>query len=125
MGYVMSRLLEEGARDVYYTPVYMKKNRPAYELNVICKEEQIERLQEIIFQNTTTIGIRRAKMERTVLSRELKEIETSLGKVQVKVCGIGAGKRAYPEYESVAELCREHCLPYQEVWRIVSREAAE
>ena len=64
-------------------------------------------------------------MERTVLSRELKEIETSLGKVQVKVCGIGAGKRAYPEYESVAELCREHCLPYQEVWRIVSREAAE
>ncbi len=125
LGYVMSRLLEEGARDVYYTPVYMKKNRPAYELNVICKEEQIERLQEIIFQNTTTIGIRRAKMERTVLSRELKEIETSLGKVQVKVCGIGAGKRAYPEYESVAELCREHCLPYQEVWRIVSREAAE
>lgn len=125
LGYVMNRLLEAGARDVYYTPVYMKKNRPAYELNVICKEEQIERLQEIIFQDTTTIGIRRAKMERTVLDREQKEIDTSLGKVQVKFCRIGDKKRVYPEYESVARLCREHNLPYQEAWQIVSREAAE
>ncbi len=123
LGYVMARLMEEGARDVYYTPVYMKKNRPAYELNVICMEEQMERLQEIIFQNTTTIGIRRMKMERTVLNRELREIDTSLGKVQVKVCKLGTEQRIYPEYESIAGLCQEHGLSYQEVWRIVSREA--
>ncbi len=125
LGYVMSRLLEEGARDVYYVPVYMKKNRPAYELNVICMEENREKLEEIIFQNTTTIGIRRVKMERTVLSRELKEINTSLGKVQAKLCKAGDKMRAYPEYESVVRLCREHALPYQEVWRTVSREIAE
>lgn len=122
LGYVMARLMEEGARDVYYTPIYMKKNRPAYELNVICMEEQIDRLQEIIFQNTTTIGIRRMKMERTVLNRELREIDTSLGKVQVKVCELGTEQRIYPEYESIVRLCREHDLSYQEVWRIVSRE---
>lgn len=123
LGYVMNRLMEEGARDVYYTPVYMKKNRPAYELNVICREEQIERMQEIIFRNTTTIGIRRTKMERTVLKRELGEINTSLGKVQVKICKIGTEQRVYPEYDSVARLCRNHGMSYQEVWQIVSREA--
>ncbi|MCI8581947.1 MAG: nickel pincer cofactor biosynthesis protein LarC [Dorea sp.] len=122
LGYVMNRLMEEGARDVYYTPAYMKKNRPAYELNVICMEEEMERLQEIIFQNTTTIGIRRMKMERTVLNRELRESDTSLGKVQVKVCKIGTEQRSYPEYESIVRLCREHGLSYQEVWRIVCRE---
>lgn len=122
LGYVMARLMEEGARDVYYTPIYMKKNRPGYELNVICMEEQIDRLQEIIFQNTTTIGIRRMKMERTVLNRELREIDTPLGKVQVKVCKLGTEQRIYPEYESIVRLCREHDLSYQEVWRIVSRE---
>lgn len=124
-GYVMDRLLEAGARDVYYTPVYMKKNRPAYVLNVICKEDAIERLQEIIFQNTTTIGIRRMKMERTVLSRELKRIDTPLGEVQVKICEIGAERRAYPEYDSVIRLCEKHNLSYQKVWNVVSRAVSD
>lgn len=125
LGYVMNRLMEAGARDVYYIPVYMKKNRPAYELNVICREDAIERLQEIIFRNTTTIGIRRNKMERTVLSRRLQRIDTPLGEAQVKICEIGAEKRAYPEYDSVIGLCREHNLSYQQVWNTVSQAANE
>lgn len=125
LGYVMERLLEAGARDVYYTPIYMKKNRPAYQLNVLCREEQIEELQEIIFENTTTIGIRRVKMERTILKRETRTIETPLGQVRVKVCDLGAEKRAYPEYDSVAGLSREQGLPYQQVWSMVNRIVSE
>lgn len=125
LGYVMDRLLKEGARDVYYAPVYMKKNRPAYELNVICKEDAIERIEEIIFRNTTTIGIRRAKMERTILSRELQRIDTPLGEAQVKICEIGEERRAYPEYDSVVRLCKEHGLSYQQVWNTVSRAASD
>lgn len=125
LGYVMDRLLKEGARDVYYAPVYMKKNRPAYELNVICKEDAIERIEEIIFQNTTTTGIRRAKMERTILSRELQRIDTPLGEAQVKICEIGEERRAYPEYDSVVRLCKEHGLSYQQVWNTVSRAASD
>ena len=125
LGYAMERLLEAGARDVHYTPVYMKKNRPAYQLNVICSEEKIAKMEEIMFRETTTIGIRRMKMERTVLRREIRKIPTSLGEAEVKVCEINGSLRVYPEYESVAAICREKGLPYQEVWELICREAGE
>ena len=70
LGFLMERLMRAGAKDVHYTPVYMKKNRPAYQVNVICKKEDAEKLEEIIFRGTTTIGIRRMYMERSILKRE-------------------------------------------------------
>lgn len=131
LGYVMERLLEAGARDVHYIPVFMKKNRPAYQLNVICSEEMIPEMERIIFRETTTIGIRRARMERTVMERESLTVETSYGKVRMKVCRFDTActdnsdeyVRLYPEYESVADICRDKQLPYQDVWRQVQREA--
>ena len=87
LGYVMDRLFDAGARDVYYTPIYMKKNRPAYQINVICKEQDISGLEQIIFRETTTIGIRRVEMERTVLEREQRVDSTSLGMIEVKGTG--------------------------------------
>lgn len=122
LGYVMQRLLDEGARDVHYTPVYMKKNRPAYQLNVICTKEEIEKLEDIIFTETTTIGIRRQKMERSILKRELKEIHTSIGTAKVKICTLSTGRRVYPEYDSVAALGRKSGLPWQEVYQLIVRE---
>ena len=89
LGFVMDELFAAGARDVYYTPIYMKKNRPAVQINIICREEDIEKLQNVLFCNTTTIGVRRCRMERTVLPREIQKIDTPYGKVQVKVCQIG------------------------------------
>ncbi|MBO5145754.1 MAG: nickel pincer cofactor biosynthesis protein LarC [Lachnospiraceae bacterium] len=112
LGYVMDRLFEAGARDVHYTPVFMKKNRPAYQLNVICNEEDIPKLEQIIFEETTTIGIRRVEMERTILEREKATADTTLGKLAVKVCG----SRVYPEYESLAAVCREKNIPYLEAY---------
>ena len=125
LGYVMERLLEAGARDVHYIPVYMKKNRPAYQLNIICKEEQIACMEKIIFNETTTIGIRRMKMERTVLNRKLCTVKTFLGDVKVKVCSLKDGERLYPEYESVAELSRKSGRSYQEIFAKISREIQE
>lgn len=125
LGYVMERLLEEGARDVSYTPVYMKKNRPAYQLNVICSEADVYAMEQVIFQETTTIGIRRMKMERSVLRREICEVETSMGPVRVKVCQLFSGVRYYAEYEDVAELSRRYGKPYYEVYLQVQRELKE
>lgn len=127
LGYVMDRLFEAGARDVNYIPVYMKKNRPAYQLNVICSEEAVPRMEEIIFRETTTIGIRRVRMERTVMRREVRTLATSLGEAKVKICSSGSDdiSRVYPEYESAADISREKKLPYQEVWRQIQKEACE
>jgi len=122
LGYVMERLMKAGARDVHYTPVFMKKNRPAYQLNVICKEEDIEKLEGIIFRETTTIGIRRQKMERSVLKRQGKTVKTSLGEARIKVCFMENGMRAYPEYESVRELCRKNGLSFQETYQRIEEE---
>ncbi|MDO5411573.1 MAG: nickel pincer cofactor biosynthesis protein LarC, partial [Lachnospiraceae bacterium] len=119
LGYVMERLFQAGARDVNYTPVFMKKNRPAYQLNIICDEKNIPALEQIIFEETTTIGIRRQKMERTVLEREGRIIDTPLGKAQMKICRTALWERAYPEYGSAVELARENRLPLQEVYRVM------
>ena len=121
LGFLMERLMQAGARDVHYTPVYMKKNRPAYQVNVICKKEDVAKLEKLIFQGTTTIGIRRIYMERSILKREAAEIDTPFGKMKVKVCDLPDGKRIYPEYEEVARICRETGLSYYEVTDKIQR----
>lgn len=121
LGYAMERLLEAGAKDVHYIPVFMKKNRPAYQLNVICKDEDVERMEQIIFAETTTIGIRRVSMERTVQQREVRTVYTPFGEAKVKVCRYGGTERFYPEYESVIALCRKHGKNYQEMFQMVQR----
>lgn len=124
LGHVMDKLFLAGARDVHYTPVFMKKNRPAYQLNVICSREDREKLEEIIFSETTTIGIRRMEMERTVLKRECRRINTSLGEAGIKTCTLPNGtKRVYPEYRDVVLLSEKNTLPYQEAYAIIKAEA--
>lgn len=135
LGYVMERLLAAGARDVQYSPVYMKKNRPAYLLTVLCLEEDIPALEEIIFAETTTIGIRRVRMERSILKRHIYTIPTSLGDVEVKMCLVphcngnevfeDVEERCYPEYESIKAICKRTGRSYQDVTRQVLRELAE
>ena len=121
LGYVMDRLFEAGAKDVHYTPVYMKKNRPAWQMNVICLKEDVERLEEMILRETTTIGVRSFGVERMTLKREMISVETPYGMVDVKKCYIGEGVRYYPEYDSVAAICKREDLPYRQVYQLVSR----
>ncbi len=118
----MDKLMGAGALDVHYTPVFMKKNRPAYQLNVICGESDIKKLEDMIFTGTTTIGIRRQKMERSVLNRRLDVRQTSLGDVAVKVVQLNEGIRIYPEYDSLVKICEEKGLSYMEVYQKVVEE---
>lgn len=116
LGYVMDRLFENGALDVNYTPVFMKKNRPGILLTVLCEEEFVSPLEHIIFRETTTIGIRKIKMKRTILKREREIVSLPDGKIRVKKCTLPDGTiRRYPEYETVAGLARETGRSMQEI----------
>lgn len=117
MGYVMELLMQAGARDVHYFPIYMKKNRPAYQLNVLCEKSDISRLEQIIFSQTTTIGIRRQRMERSILPRKTDTLQTVYGNIRVKICGAENHRRIYPEYESVVQICRQTGESYPGVYR--------
>ena len=117
MGHVMNLLMANGAREVHYMPIYMKKNRPAYTLTVICKESEREKLENLIFSETTTIGIRRVEMERTILQREIQKKDTPVGTAIVKACTLPDGNiRYYPEYENVAELAERNQLSFRETY---------
>jgi uncharacterized protein (TIGR00299 family) protein len=118
LGYVMELLYEAGAREANYMPVFMKKNRPAWLLTVICKEDQVSGMERIIFKETTTIGIRRQKMERTVLKREKRTVVTPLGDVEVKVCIFDGQEYIYPEYESVKKICKKTGVSYREAYHM-------
>ena len=117
MGHVMNLLMANGAREVHYTPIYTKKNRPAYTLTVICKESEREKLENLIFSETTTIGIRRVEMERTILQREIQNKDTPVVTAIVKACTLPDGNiRYYPEYENVAELAERNQLSFRETY---------
>ena len=117
MGHVMTLPMANGAREVHYTPIYTKKNRPAYTLTVICKESEREKLENLIFSETTTIGIRRVEMERTILQREIQKKDTPVGTAIVKACTLPDGNiRYYPEYENVAELAERNQLSFRETY---------
>ena len=118
LGFVMEKLFEAGARDVHYTPVYMKKNRPAWLLTVICKEEDIPGMEALIFAETTSIGIRRARMERTILPRRKLKVMIPFGEVEVKICGPEGAQKCYPEYESLAKICRKTGISYAEAYQM-------
>ena len=103
----------------------MKKNRPAFLLQVICDNREVAKMESLIFENTTTIGIRRVQMERTKLARRQIEIRTSLGKITAKEVCINGKKRIYPEYESVKKLCEEKNMNFVEAMKIAQGAVSE
>ena len=120
LGHVMELLFDAGARDVHYFPVFMKKNRPGYQLNIICTEDRTDALLKIVFEQTSTIGVRIQRMERAVLPREIHRVKTSLGDVRVKTVILPGGEtRSYPEYDDVAALCRSTGRAFPDVYHTV------
>ncbi len=99
LGYCQEKLFKNGALDVFYTPIFMKKNRPAYRLTVACKKEDMSKLQNIMFKETTTIGIRYRFESRIELGREMVEIDTKYGKLKAKKVISNGETYVYPEYE--------------------------
>ena len=125
LGLAMEMLLDAGAADVWYTPIHMKKNRPAYMMSVLCRESSIEAMEEIILTQTTTIGIRRYPTERTILERSEIQVETSYGPADVKVCAYKGRTFFYPEYESIRRICREQGVDFQTAYHQARMKAQE
>lgn len=126
LGYTIDRLMQAGALDVHYSPVYMKKNRPAWELTVICRKSRMEELEDIIFKETTTIGIREfPSVMRSILRRNQKQVETPFGIAEVKEVALPGERRFYPEYESVKAIAEKEHLPFAEVYHLVKALAEQ
>ena len=124
LGFVQERLFELGARDVWFTPIQMKKNRPASMLSAIVPSDLESRTVGLIMAETTTLGVRVRPVERYEAEREVVEVQTSLGPVEVKLKRIdGRAVAASPEYEACRLIALERDLPLQEVFRTVQREA--
>lgn len=115
LGYTMEKLLDNGAKDVFFTPIQMKKNRPAQMLTVLCDDTDVECMERIIFTETTTIGIRKSRQTRTCLKRESSTVSTKYGVLELKSVEYGECKRQYPEYESARKLAIENGVPLKEI----------
>ncbi|MFI3116019.1 MAG: nickel pincer cofactor biosynthesis protein LarC, partial [Clostridia bacterium] len=125
LSYAMERLLEKGANDVFFTPIFMKKNRPATMLSVMCKAEDMDTLEEVIFRNLSTIGIRKSKCLRSVLDRKMEVIKTSLGEITFKICSYKGKKYAYPEYEDVKNLCLKENFDFDTTYALLKAEVTK
>jgi uncharacterized protein (DUF111 family) len=110
---LMDRLLAAGARDVYLTPIIMKKARPATKVSVLCPPELTEEIQAVLFANSTTIGVRVVEVSKRMLPRETIQVATSSGPVSVKVVTEGTGRRRWKlEHDEVATLAAEDGTDY-------------
>lgn len=116
LGYSMTRLLDEGALDVFYTPIYMKKNRPATILSVLIKPEDEQKMTEIILAETTTLGVRAFRCPRYVMKRDFQSVETKFGAIKIKHSFLNDIEKYTPEYEECASLATKHHVPLREVY---------
>jgi uncharacterized protein (TIGR00299 family) protein len=122
-GYVMDRLLEAGALDVFGMPVQMKKNRPGSLLTVLAKPDDADKLAQIIFAETTTLGVRRREEKRQVLARKWQTVPTRFGDVRIKIASLNGTVTNYaPEYEDCRRIAAEHRVPLKSVMQEAVQE---
>jgi hypothetical protein len=115
-GYVMDRLFEEGALDAFAIPVQMKKNRPGTLLTVLCKPKDVSKLTQLIFTETTTLGVRRRDEMRQILFRRWENVRTTWGEVRIKIASMNGTVTNYaPEYEDCRRIAMEHHVPLKTV----------
>jgi len=121
-GYVMDKLLEEGALDAFGIPVQMKKNRPGMLLTVLCKPEEADRLAQIIFAESTTLGVRRREERRQALARRWENVSTPWGEIRIKIASMNGTVTNYaPEYEDCRRVAAEHHVPLKRVMQEANR----
>ena len=126
LSYVHERLFELGARDVWFTPIQMKKNRPATMLSALVESNVESRAVELVMRETSSLGVRVRPAARYEAERELVEVETSLGAVQVKIKRLGGVKVSVsPEYEACRLIAIDRGMPLQDVYRAIQAEAAD
>lgn len=125
-GYLMEKLLDDGALDVCWVPVYMKKNRPGTMVQVLCEVDKRDRIAERILSESTTIGVRFHEVFRKCLAREAVEIETQWGKVTAKrVVGMDGAPRTIPEFDACRQIAQDEGVPLRRVYDAILRSAGE
>jgi pyridinium-3,5-bisthiocarboxylic acid mononucleotide nickel chelatase len=122
--HVMDQLFAAGALDVFFTPIQMKKNRPATLLQVLAKPGEADKLRAILFRETTTLGVRQKLIERYALDRKFRQVETPFGRVPVKVAKLGDGTlKISPEYENCRQIALEKSIPIQTIYQAAIQAA--
>ncbi|MDL4842376.1 nickel pincer cofactor biosynthesis protein LarC2 [Aquibacillus rhizosphaerae] len=127
LGYVMDILFEAGANDVFYTPIYMKKNRPGVLLQLLCSKQSMEQMKSILLKETTTLGIRYYPLTVHRMERAFIKVETEWGPVTVKQ-GINNEEvfQSSPEYEDCKAIAKKHNIPlkkvYEQVWKAMDKD---
>lgn len=117
LGILPETMLQAGALDVWMTPTFMKKNRPATCVEVLCRPEKTHQLRDLLFRHTTTLGIREQTIIRSALPRYFETVDTPFGSVQVKFTTLPDGTKKFaPEHEDCATRAREHDVSVREVW---------
>lgn len=126
LGYVMDLLFEAGANDVFYTPIYMKKNRPAVLLQLLCSQKNSSKMKEILFKETTTLGVRYYPLTVHRLERMFKKVTTEWGTVTVKE-GIYEGEivQSAPEYDECKKIAQQYNIPLKQVYAQVWKEIGQ
>jgi uncharacterized protein (TIGR00299 family) protein len=122
LGYTMERLLDSGALDVYYTPIYMKKSRPSVILTVLAKCGDEKKFSDIIFKETSTLGVRLSHSSRYCMDREMVKVNTQYGDVRVKIASMGDIMKFAPEYEDCKNIAVKTGLPINKVYELVNEK---
>ncbi len=126
LGYFMDLALEKGALDVFYTPVFMKKNRPAYMITILCSTQSLNEFAELLFKETTTIGVRINEMKRLTLDREVATVNTQYGEVRVKIVTFPDGSQRFKyEYEDLKEICKKTGLSFLELGQKIKKQTKQ
>jgi len=118
LGPLLEQLLEAGALDAWFTPIQMKKNRPAVQLSALCPLEKAAELRALLFAHTSTLGVRQQEVQRYSLPRRNQVVQTRFGKIRVKLAEYAPGQwKAAPEFEDCQAAARTHGVPLAEVYR--------
>ena len=121
-GFTTERLLKNGALDVWTTPIFMKKNRPAYKISVLCDASKLSSLSEILIDETSTFGLRVSELKRYKSKREIIQLKTIFGLISVKVRFNERGKDYFPEYEECRKVALQKNVPLIQVYQEVQKE---
>jgi uncharacterized protein (TIGR00299 family) protein len=122
LGFLMEKALSLGALDIFFTPIFMKKNRPAYKVSILCEETHKNKFIDLIFKETSSIGVRVIKVEKVFLKREIRVIETKFGKVRVKISNFSHENKITLEYEDLKKISEKENIPLNKVYDLVLKE---
>lgn len=122
LGYALKRAFACGAYDAWFTPIYMKKNRPAWTFSIICPKYQKNELVQMLFQDTSTIGIRFSPLARTVMHRDIQKFDSSFGPCNIKISTYGNIVKKTLEYDDVARIAEKKKMAFRTVYGILQSD---